>query len=159
MSMVLRYMLFLTFALLILAADQYTKVLAYGNLLGQPAVEILPVFSLVLVFNEGAAFGFLSDAGGWQHYLFIGLALVFSLVLVVWIWRECERNRWLAVALSLVLGGAIGNLLDRLNNGYVIDFLLLHYGGWTFPAFNIADVAITVGAIMLIIDSLLFSRT
>ena len=159
MSLVARYAFFIGAALLILALDQYTKVLAYDNLLGQPAVEILPVFSLVLVFNEGAAFGFLHDAGGWQHYLFVGLASVFSLVLIVWIWRECKRNGWLALALSLVLGGAIGNLLDRVNHGYVVDFILLHYSGWTFPAFNIADMAITIGAIMLIIDSLFLSRS
>lgn len=159
MSRLIRYALYLFLALVVLVMDQYTKMVAYEGLLGQPAVEILPFFSLVLVFNEGAAFGFLSDAGGWQYYLFVGLALVFSLVLLVWIWRECRHHAWLSTALSLVLGGAIGNLLDRVNHGYVVDFLLLHYGGWTFPAFNIADVAITIGAIMLILDTLLFSRS
>lgn len=158
MNASVRYVVFLLLALLVLALDQVTKSLAYENLLEGPSVDILPVFSLVLVFNKGAAFGFLNDAGGWQHYLFVGLASVFSLVLLVWIWRERERNRWLAIGLSLVLGGAIGNLVDRVTNGYVIDFFLLHYGDWMFPAFNVADVAITIGAIMLILDSLPFFR-
>lgn len=156
MSASLRYVLFLSPALLILVLDQVTKGLAHDRLLGGLVVDILPVFSLVLVFNKGAAFGFLNDAGGWQNHLFVGLALVFSLVLLVWIRREQERNRWLAIGLSLLLGGAIGNLFDRIMNGYVVDFLLFHYGDWMFPAFNVADVAITMGAVMMIMDSLLF---
>ena len=158
MSGAVRYGVFLLLALLVLAVDQVTKSLAYESLLDGPSVDILPVFSLVLVFNRGAAFGFLNDAGGWQQYLFVGLALVFSVVLLVWIWLERERNRWLAIGLSLVLGGAVGNLVDRVTNGYVIDFFLLHYGDWMFPAFNVADVSITFGAIMLILDSLPFWR-
>ena len=154
----MRYILLIALSVAILLLDQVTKWIAYENLLNQPSVDILPVFSLVLVFNRGAAFGFLNDAGGWQHYLFVSLAIGFSLVLLVWIWRERDRNPWLAVALALVLGGAVGNLVDRLVNGFVIDFLLLHYGGWTFPAFNVADIAITFGAILLIADSLLFNR-
>ena len=153
-----RYLVLLALSLGILVLDQITKRMAYENLMGQPAVDVLPIFSLVLVFNEGAAFGFLNDAGGWQHYLFIGLASVFSVILLIWIWRERERNLLLASALALVLGGAVGNLADRLMHGFVIDFLLLHYGGWTFPAFNVADIAITMGAILLILDSLLFNR-
>ncbi len=158
MSAAVRYVAFLLPALLVLAGDQVTKSLAYDQLLDGSSVDILPVFSLELVFNKGAAFGFLHDAGGWQHYLFVGLASVVSLVLLVWIWRERDRNRWLAIGLSLVLGGAIGNLADRITNGYVIDFILLHYGGWLFPAFNVADVAITIGAIMMVLDSLPFFR-
>ena len=153
-----RYLVLLALSLGILVLDQITKRMAYENLMGQPAVDVLPIFSLVLVFNEGAAFGFLNDAGGWQHYLFISLASVFSVILLIWIWRERERNLLLASALALVLGGAVGNLADRLMHGFVIDFLLLHYGGWTFPAFNVADIAITMGAILLILDSLLFNR-
>lgn len=153
-----RYLALLVLSLGILVLDQVTKRMAYENLMGQPAVDVLPIFSLVLVFNEGAAFGFLNDAGGWQHYLFISLASVFSVILLIWIWRERERNLWLASSLALVLGGAVGNLADRLMHGFVIDFLLLHYDGWTFPAFNVADIAITMGAILLILDSLLFNR-
>jgi signal peptidase II len=154
----LRYLMLLLLSLGVLVLDQFSKRMAYDNLLDQPAMDLLPVFSLVLVFNRGAAFGFLNDAGGWQHYLFVSLATVFSIILVVWIWRERVRNPLLACALALVLGGAVGNLLDRLFNGFVIDFLLLHYGGWTFPAFNVADIAITLGAILLILDSLLLTR-
>ncbi len=158
MMATIQYLMYLALSLLVLVFDQATKWLAHEYLLDGPVSYILPIFSLVLVFNKGAAFGFLNDAGGWQHYLFIMLAFVISLILVVWVWFEKERNRWLSVSLALVLGGALGNLLDRLRHGYVIDFLLLHYDQWHFPAFNVADIAITVGAIMLIIDSFLLSR-
>ncbi len=154
----LRYGFLLVVALVVLGIDQATKQWAHETLLGQPPLELLPVFSLALVYNQGAAFGFLNDAGGWQHYFFVSLAAVFSIVLMVWMWRERSRNVWLAVSLSLVLSGAVGNLVDRLRNGYVVDFLLVHYGSWSFPVFNVADIAITIGAIMLIMDSLLFSR-
>ncbi len=153
-----KYALLLILSLIIVVVDQITKQLAYQHLGGQPAVEILPVFSFVLVFNEGAAFGFLNDAGGWQHWLFITLAIVFSLVLLVWIWREHGRNGFLAIGLALILGGAVGNVIDRINAGYVIDFLLLHYQNWYFPAFNVADISITFGAIALIVDSLLLQK-
>jgi len=152
-----RYFALLILALTLVAIDQVTKQIAYQHLVGQSAIVILPVFQLGLVLNAGAAFGFLNDAGGWQHYLFVGLAAIFSLILLVWIWRERQRNLWLAIALACVLGGAIGNMIDRVSAGYVIDFLIFHYEEWYFPAFNVADIAITVGAIMLIIDSLLFS--
>jgi len=153
----LRYSVYLLFAAVLVVIDQVTKQMAYQHLGGQPSIEILPVFQLGLVLNKGAAFGFLHDAGGWQHYLFVGLAAIFSLVLLVWIWREQERNVWLAIGLGFVLGGAIGNMIDRVSAGYVIDFLIFHYRDWYFPAFNVADIAITVGAMMLILDSLLFS--
>ena len=155
---VLRYVGYLLLALVIIFFDQYTKQLAYSELAGRGPVELLPVFKLALVFNQGAAFGFLGDAGGWQRFLFISLAVVFSIVLVIWIWRVHSHDTWLSTGLGLVLGGAIGNLIDRVEAGYVIDFLVLHYQGWYFPAFNIADIAITVGAIMLIIDSLFFTK-
>ncbi len=148
-----RYLCYLLLAMLVLVVDQITKFLAYQYLSDVPAIPILPVFSLVLVFNRGAAFGFLSDAGGWQHYLFVGLALIVSLVLLIWIWREKERNRWLAIGLCLVLGGALGNVVDRIVYGYVIDFLLFYYHNWQFPAFNIADSAITIGVMLIILDS------
>ncbi|MGI9316458.1 MAG: signal peptidase II [bacterium] len=138
--------------------DQITKQIAYQTLGGNPPIEILPVFKFALVLNQGAAFGFLNDAGGWQRIFFIALALVFSLILLVWIWRELGRNRWLAFGLSLVLGGAVGNLIDRILSGYVVDFIVLHYQDWYFPAFNIADMAITFGAIILIADSLFLSH-
>lgn len=151
------YITCLVLAAAIVTLDQYTKQIAYDVLFGRSGIVILPVFRLDLVFNEGAAFGFLADAGGWQRVFFISLAGIFSLVLIVWIWREHSRNIWLSIGLSMVLGGAIGNLIDRVVAGYVIDFLVFHYERWFFPAFNVADIAITVGAIMLIIDTLFLS--
>ena len=153
-----RYLALIVFAILLTVVDQITKQWAYNDLLGQPAIHVLPVFQLALVFNKGAAFGFLNDAGGWQHWLFVSLAVVFSVILVIWIWRESQRNSFLAIGLSLVLAGAIGNLIDRVTLGFVIDFLILHYNNWYFPAFNVADVCITFGAVILIFDSLFFSK-
>ncbi len=154
----LGYAGYLMVSLVIVAIDQITKQVAYQNLGGNPPIEILPVFKFALVLNQGAAFGFLNDAGGWQRIFFIVLALVFSIVLLVWIWREMDRSRSLTIGLALVLGGAVGNLIDRINAGYVIDFIVLHYQNWYFPAFNVADMAITFGAIILIVDSLFFSN-
>ena len=142
----------------IVVIDQLTKQIAYHSLGGNPSIVVLPVLEFALVLNQGAAFGFLSDAGGWQRIFFIALALIFSVVLLVWIWREMQRNRTLTIGLSLVLGGAIGNLIDRSMLGYVIDFIVLHYKDWYFPAFNVADMAITFGAIILIADSIFLSH-
>jgi signal peptidase II len=105
------------------------------------------------VHNTGAAFSFLSDAGGWQRWLFAGLAVGMSVVISVWLTRLKENETLIAVALSLILGGAIGNLIDRLAYGYVIDFLDVYYETWHWPAFNIADSAITVGVVLMLIDS------
>lgn len=150
----MRYTGLLVLAAALVVVDQYTKQIAYQTLLGGPEIIVLPVFKFSLVFNEGAAFGLLGQAGGWQRYLFIALAVGFSLLLLVWIWREQWRNLFLASGLALVLGGALGNLIDRVNTGAVIDFIVLHYQGWYFPAFNVADIAITLGAIVLIFDTL-----
>ena len=114
---------------------------------------ITPFFNLVLVHNAGAAFSFLAGAGGWQRWFFTVVTVVISVVIVVMLRRDHE-NRLLASALALVLGGAIGNLHDRVRFGYVVDFVQLHAGGYSFPAFNVADSAITVGVALLIWDSL-----
>ena len=143
-------------ALAILAVDQATKFIAYKLLIGNPPVDFLPFWQWALVFNRGAAFGFLNEAGGYQHFFFSGLAIVISLVIVIWLWRVFMHNRLLAWGLVLVLAGALGNLVDRLLHQYVIDFISLHYRDWYFPAFNVADMAITFGAIFLIADSLGF---
>lgn len=149
-----KFIAYLVFAGIVVLLDQLSKQAAYASLLGRPPVEILPFFQLVLVFNEGAAFGFLNDAGGWQRYFLSSLSLIISLLLVFWLWRSHHRNAMLSWALALVLGGALGNLIDRVSHQHVIDFILLHYGGWQFPAFNLADGAISLGALGLILDSL-----
>ena len=112
-------------------------------------------FNLTLQHNTGAAFSFLSDAGGWQRYFFSGIAVVISVALVIWLYRLPAKQWLLALSLGLILGGALGNLWDRLVLGYVVDFISVHYRGWYFPAFNIADSAITVGAGCMLLDSFL----
>ncbi len=112
---------------------------------------VFPGFNLTLLFNRGAAFSFLHDANGWQRWLFVALAFVISSVIVALIVRIKDRQRWLPAALSLILGGAIGNVIDRLLWGHVIDFIQVYYGNWHFPAFNLADSAITCGAVMLLL--------
>ena len=141
-------------ALLVVVLDQYTKGLAESALeYGRP-VEVFSWFNLTLQYNKGAAFSFLSDAGGWQRYFFSVVAVVISAVLVVWLYRMPRQQRLLALALALILGGALGNVWDRLVLGHVVDFISVHYGGYYFPAFNIADSAISVGAALMIFDSL-----
>jgi len=141
-------------AALVVVLDQYTKVLAESALeYGRP-VEVFSWFNLTLQYNTGAAFSFLSDAGGWQRYFFSGVAILISAGLVVWLY-VMPRGQWLlALALGLILGGALGNLWDRLVLGHVVDFISVHYGGRFFPAFNIADAAISVGAAFMVYDSL-----
>ena len=142
-------------ALLIILLDQYSKGLASASLdYGRP-VEVFSWFNLTLQHNSGAAFSFLSNAGGWQRYFFSAIAIVISLVLVVWLYRLGREQRLLALSLGLILGGAIGNLWDRLVLGYVVDFISVHYGGSYFPAFNVADSAISVGAVCMLLDSFL----
>lgn len=116
------------------------------------SIEVLPVFKFTLLHNTGAAFSFLSDAGGWQRWVLGGISLAVSLVLVFWLLRIDRRDKILALALALILGGAVGNLIDRVMLGYVIDFIVVHYKSYHFPAFNIADSAISVGAALLILD-------
>jgi signal peptidase II len=121
-------------------------------------INLLPGFNWTLAHNYGAAFSFLHDAGGWQRWFFAGIALVVSGGILFWLRSVPANARFLACALVLVLGGALGNLYDRMMLGYVVDFVHVYYGTWHFPAFNIADAGITVGAIMLIIDSLFLEK-
>ncbi len=142
-------------ACLVVVIDQLTKywvssVFSYGETL-----ELLPVLNLTLVHNMGAAFSFLSDAGGWQRWFFTIVSLVVSIVLVVWLYRLPARQTLLATALALVLGGAIGNLWDRVVLGYVVDFIDFYYQRHHWPAFNVADTTITLGAVLLILESFL----
>jgi len=142
----------------VIALDQLTKWWALAALVPHRPVEVLPFFNLTLVFNRGAAFSFLAGAGGWQKLFFIGLAIVISAILAVWLARSAWRQRWLAAGIALILGGALGNVIDRIHHGHVVDFLDLHAAGWHWPAFNLADSAITVGAVVLLILSLRDAR-
>ncbi len=145
-------------AAVVVGADQWTKALALEFLDYARPVALLPVLNLTLQYNEGAAFSFLSDAGGWQRWFFSAVALLASVVIAVWLARLNRDDKLLAASLSLILGGAIGNLWDRLQFGHVVDFISVHYQGWYFPTFNVADSAVTVGAALMILDAILQSR-
>lgn len=148
----------LALAVLLVLLDQLTKYLAVKTIDPNTSVPLLPFLSLVLTYNTGAAFSFLAGAGGWQRWFFVVLASVVSAVLIVWLWRiRASGMVMLSAGLTLVLGGAIGNLIDRIRMGYVTDFIQVWFGNWAFPSFNVADSAITVGAALLIIDSLFLS--
>jgi len=140
-------------ALVMVLLDQYTKTLATESLVYARPVEVFSWFNLTLQHNTGAAFSFLSDAGGWQRWFFTVVAVVISGVLTVWLFMAPRAHWLLGLSLALILGGAVGNVWDRVALGYVVDFISVHYQGWYFPAFNIADSAITVGAICMLLDS------
>lgn len=141
-------------SLLVLIVDQASKYYFESRLEMYEQIVIIPdYFSWTLAYNTGAAFSFLADGAGWQRWLFALIAIIVSAVLVVWLKRLGRDETWLAIALALVLGGALGNLYDRVVLGHVIDFILVHWQNrWYFPAFNIADSAISVGAVMLAVD-------
>lgn len=148
-------MLWFALAASVLLLDQYSKLwiverFSYGDI-----ESLSGFFNLVRVHNYGAAFSFLSDAGGWQRWAFSLLAAVISILIVVWIARLPTQSKMEGLALALILGGALGNLYDRLTLGYVVDFLDFHWSGMHFPAFNIADAGISVGAAVLIFDTLI----
>jgi signal peptidase II len=146
-------------SLLALVLDQASKLLIDGTMQLYQSIPLLPSFNLTYVHNTGAAFSFLSTAGGWQRWLFAGLALVISIGITVWLTRLQKHETVLAAALSLILGGAVGNLIDRLIYGYVIDFLDVYYGAWHWPAFNIADAAITLGVMLMLAESFGLGRS
>lgn len=149
--------LWLTLAVIVL--DQWTKWLITSNFVEYQSLTLLPVFDLVRLHNEGAAFSFLSDASGWQRWMFSALGIGVSAGLVVWLKRLPSRGQHLlAAALAFIIGGALGNVIDRILLGHVIDFIHVHYRQWYFPAFNVADSSITVGAGLLILDSVLSGR-
>jgi signal peptidase II len=136
--------------------DQWTKALIIDRFDEFDRVVLLPVLDLMRLHNEGAAFSFLSDAGGWQRWMFIGLGVAVSAGILVWLRRlPAKGQSLLAAGLSLILGGALGNVIDRVVFGYVIDFIRVHYEEHYFPAFNVADSAISVGAALIILDNLL----
>jgi signal peptidase II len=144
----------LALALVIIALDQLTKMAVREGLVLYEVVPVAPAINLTRVHNTGAAFSFLNDAGGWQRWLFVGLAFAVSAGIVVWLLRHGDERLWYTLALTLVLGGAIGNLCDRLTLGYVIDFIDVYYDRWHWPAFNVADSAISIGAVLLLLDAL-----
>ena len=137
----------------VVAFDQATKFLVNRFLDLYERVEVLPVLDFTLLHNTGAAFSILADASGWQRGFFITLGFVVSAALVVWLWRLPRGEKFLPLALALIIGGALGNVIDRVTHGYVIDFIHAHWGAAYFPAFNIADSAITIGAALLILDA------
>ncbi len=144
----------LALAVVVILLDQFTKTLILGYFQYGESREVTSFFNLVRVHNTGAAFSFLAGASGWQRWFFVGLGLVATLFMT-WLLYQHHAQRMFSLALSLIMGGALGNVIDRLLHGYVVDFLQVHSGGWYFPSFNLADSAITMGAAMLILDELL----
>jgi len=136
----------------VIAADRYTKVLVTARFDLFDRVPVMPYFDLVRLHNTGAAFSFLANASGWQNWFFSGIAVAVSGLILWWLFSQPRGRIVVPLGLTLVLGGAIGNLFDRLQHGYVVDFVLLYYDRWSFPAFNVADSAITVGVILMLFD-------
>ncbi len=145
-------------AIVLLIADQLAKYTITQNFLYGEYINIFPGLDFTLVHNTGAAFSFLSDAGGWQRWLFLIISLAVSIVLIVWLYRLKASQFFLSTSLALILGGALGNLYDRIFLGYVIDFIDFYYGIYHWPVFNIADASITLGAVFLIFESFLVSK-
>jgi signal peptidase II len=145
-------MIWLWLAVLAVILDQVTKVAAEQLLTFAQPVYLLPVLDFTLLYNKGAAFSFLADQPGWQRWFFTAVSIGVSIMLIVWIKRLPRGAVWLPIALALILGGAIGNLIDRVIYGHVVDFISVHWNNRYFPAFNIADSAITLGAIMMVLD-------
>jgi len=145
----------LPLSLLVVVLDQLTKAVVVRHIAYASYVTVLPVLDFTLRYNPGAAWSMLAGATGWQRWLFSGLALAVSVVILVWLRRLDGRSRrWLAVAVALILAGAVGNLIDRLWLGQVVDFIVAHWGEHQFPAFNVADSAITIGAGLMLFDAL-----
>ncbi len=144
-------------ALLIFLADQFTKTLILGYYQLGDSTWVTSFFNVVRVHNSGAAFSFLAGASGWQRWFFTAIGLG-AAVFIVWMLRQHASQRLFAFAMACLLGGALGNVVDRLMHGYVVDFIQLHYAGWYFPSFNVADAAITAGAVGMILDEVLRVR-
>lgn len=147
----------LALALIIFLADQFTKVLILGYYRLGDSTYVTSFFNIVRVHNTGAAFSFLAAASGWQRWFFTAIGVA-AAIFIVWMLRSHAGQRLFSFALAGILGGAVGNVVDRLLHGYVVDFLQFHWGGWYFPSFNIADSFITIGAVSLILDEVLRVR-
>lgn len=141
-------------SLAIIVCDQLAKLIVLKNFTEQTIVHALPFLNFILRFNSGASFSFLGDASGWQVYLLSSISIIVSIALVIWLSRLSRSEWWIATPISLVLGGALGNLIDRLRYGFVIDFIDFHIGNWHFATFNIADSAVCVGATWLVLGLL-----
>ena len=144
---------------LVIVTDQLSKLVITINFELYDRIELLPVFGITRLHNTGAAFSFLAGAGGWQRWFFITIAVAVTTLVCVWLKRMPRSGQgWLAASLALIVGGAVGNVIDRVTRGHVVDFLSFHWDRWFFPAFNVADSAITVGAVILLIQSLFEGR-
>lgn len=153
-------LIWLALSVVVIVVDQLTKAWVLSSL---PEYEPIPVidgfWNWYRTYNKGAAFSFLSDAGGWQHFFFSGLAIVISLLLTFWLSRTPRREWQSAVPFALVIGGALGNVIDRFRLGHVVDFIQWHYGDFFWPSFNIADSAIVLGAVLMVVFSLFGEKT
>ncbi|HLS41831.1 MAG TPA: signal peptidase II [Paenalcaligenes sp.] len=152
-----QFWLWLLLAAFLVVLDQVSKQYFQSTLMYAERWNILPFFDFTLLYNPGAAFSFLAGGTGWQKWFFVAIAAVATFFIIYWLRRQPEQ-RVLSAALSLILGGAVGNVIDRLLHDHVIDFLLFYWKDWYFPAFNVADIAITCGAILLILDEFLRIR-
>ncbi|MGL4667012.1 MAG: signal peptidase II [Saezia sp.] len=148
------FCLWLALACALIAADQWLKMLVVDQFLHGQSVSLTSFFNLVRAHNTGAAFSFLADAGGWQHWFFVGVASVVVVSILVMLWYN-STQKMISFAMACILAGAIGNVIDRVRLGYVVDFLDFHWGSMHFPAFNLADIAICVGAGVLILNELI----
>ncbi len=143
---------------LVLVSDTLIKQYVYQNFKLYEPIEVMPFFNLMYAQNFGAAFSFLADEGGWQRWFFAGIAIAISLILMVMMYRESATKRLNNIAYALIIGGAIGNLIDRLMHGFVVDYLDVYVGDWHWPTFNLADMGICIGAALIIIESFLPSE-
>tara|TARA_B110000483_G_scaffold58709_1_gene73290 strand:- start:427 stop:879 length:453 start_codon:yes stop_codon:yes gene_type:complete len=142
----------------VVLADQLTKNIVTENFLYGENLNVFSGVNLILIHNAGAAFSFLSDAGGWQRWLFLLISLIVSIILAAWLYRLKKTQFFMSLSLSLILGGAIGNLIDRVFLGYIIDFIDIFYKSYHWPVFNIADASITLGVAIFIINNLVVSK-
>jgi signal peptidase II len=143
----------------VIVLDQLTKLEIVKRFELYESIEVLPVLDITRLHNTGAAFSMLADASGWQRWFFALLAMAVGVAIIVWLGKLKARSQWmLSCSLSLILAGALGNLIDRLRLGHVVDFVHVHWGAAYFPAFNVADASITVGAGLLLLDALLEGR-
>lgn len=150
-----RAIIWLVLSVFLLLLDQGTKALIVSRFAEYESITLNPFLDFMRLHNEGVAFSMFADASGWQRWFFSGLGVVVCSIVVVWLWRLPRKGQvLLAAGLACIVGGALGNVVDRLLRGHVVDFIRVHYAEWYFPAFNVADSAISVGAVLIILDSI-----